>query len=545
MQAAEIYNLLRLHESSNNELTLRKTWSETLSVCKDAVALALPMKPLPHTLEAFRTKVASSVKQSDFVIANFYIVYVGRCDGQAYGWSKAPYDSKNKQRQEQKALYTLDSSGEYKDQTRFWSFQKVSNNMNKGARVEQKEGETDLSFVLQPGTCLSFFLREDNYDAQKNMFEGAWDTELGVIDPYAPVLLQLSGTNDDQTLKGNGLKLRRVVPAPREIVCEFSSCFLNNCSELQLVQNAAAECVSLKAMSRPTKRCPLLCQVNSNAFVYKDPNTGTLELVDSGMDQNAGQKLFFNEQILLKALHCSDVDRALRMFSVAIGHDAVRCIYVQDEGTDSCSIIYLQVQMPEAFLFNVLQRCKAVECPTTLPKTSMLTMCFGKPIGDSPDKMFPEQECNSRLQWYSPSTFVQVATADSREVRRNIVFEMDMNMRQSAGQREVANKVLLMDEVAGFHYVIKVFHSASVVYTEENGLECTQPTLLITWQYRPGLVSSTLAVAGVQRKRMFMGADTLDLLNSGELVSRIECDSMLLDDGKDEVKKRSRVSFKQ
>ena len=102
--------------------------------------------------------------------------------------------------------------------------------------------------------------------------------------------------------------------------------------------------------------------------------------------------------------------------------------------------------------------------------------------------------------------------------RCHVVYEMMLHMKQSAGQRDVQSKLLLMDEVSGFHYVVKVFHAESVVYTEENGLVCHNPKLLVTWQLRPGLVASATSVTGTQRKRVYMSADTLDFMNSGEQI---------------------------
>ena len=143
-------------------------------------------------------------------------------------------------------------------------------------------------------------------------------------------------------------------------------------------------------------------------------------------------------------------------------------------------------------MFNVLHQSRVVDCPTTLPKTGMLTMCFGTPIADRSKSnsmqiyTFPPADENGMpcLQWYSPSQLVQVATADGREVRCHVVFEIQLDMKQSAGQRDEQSKVLFMDEVSGFHYVVKVFHAKNVVYSEEHGLSCTEPTLLVSWQLR-------------------------------------------------------------
>jgi hypothetical protein len=550
MQPPEIYNLLRVHEMSTPENALRKAWNSCKSSCKDVVALAMPLKPVPHSLDGFNKMISSNSKQQDFVTASFYIVYVGRCDGQEYGWSKAPYDSKNKKREEQKPLYTLDTSGESKDQTRFWSFKKVSNNMNKGPRVDDKVDDKELSFVLKSGTCFTVFLREDNYEEQKGIFEGVWEgeSEQGIIMAHKPVLLHLSGTNDEQAMKGNGMKLRRVLPVAQEIMNDFCGSFFESKQDLQALQTEMAELVPLRSVTKQMQGCPMLCKVQNNAFVYRDEDTGMLEIIDSGIDQSLGKKLLMSEQLLLTAMYSNDVNRALRMLSVAIGHNAVKCVFVQSKSeastSDACTVVHMHVDMAEALWLKLLEKTRVVDSPTSLPKTSMLTMCFGKPIAESCCSMqqytFAQHNTMPCLQWYSPSQLVQVATADEREVRCHVVFEMLLDMKQSAGQRDVNSKVLFMDEVAGFHYVVKVFHAESVVYTEENGLNCTKPKLLVTWQFRPGLVASALSVSGIQRKRVFMSADTLDLMNSGEMITDMEQSEALDDEEQAEPAKKKR-----
>ena len=493
MQAAEIYNLFRVHEKSKQENALRKAWNVSKSSCKDVIAMAMPLKPVAYSLEGFN-KLNS--KQQDCITASFYIVYVGQGDGQEFGWSKAPYDNKNKKREEQKPLYTVDTSAETKGQTRFWSFKKVSNNMNKGPRVESSD--QDLSFVLKAGTCITVFLRQDNYEEQKCMFEGAWEQEHehGIVTSHSPVILQLSGTNDEQAAKGFGLKLRRVLPASREVINDFCECFYQNKQELQAVQTEMMELTPLKSVCKSMQGCPMLCKVQENAFVFKDADSNLLEIIDSGLDESLGKKLLVSEDIILKSMNSTNISRCLRMLSVAIGHNAVKCVFVQNkaEGSDACTVVHMHVDMAEAFWINLLHKSKDVDFPTSLPKSSMLTMCFGKPIADSSrdshressrkedEYMFAqESKCMQYLQWYSPSQLLQVATADGREVRCNVVYEMQLDMKQCDGQRDVNNKLLFMDEVSGFHYVVKVYHAETVVYTEENGLTCNNAKLLITW----------------------------------------------------------------
>ncbi len=124
--------------------------------------------------------------------------------------------------------------------------------MNKGPHVDDKIDNKELSFVLKGGTCFTVFLREDNYEEQKAMFEGAWgrEHEQGIVMAYKPVLLQLSGTNDEQAMKGNGLKLRRVLPVGKEFMNEFSESFFQSKEELQALQTEMADLVPLRSVTK-------------------------------------------------------------------------------------------------------------------------------------------------------------------------------------------------------------------------------------------------------------------------------------------------------
>lgn len=112
----------------------------------------------------------------------------------------------------------MDESGDTKGETRFHAFKKVSNNKNKGARVEAPIEGVDTSFVLPQGSVITFFMREDAYEGSK-VFVNAGDT--AVVPAFTPLVLQLSGTNCEQALKGNGLKLRRIMHLRTECLTPF------------------------------------------------------------------------------------------------------------------------------------------------------------------------------------------------------------------------------------------------------------------------------------------------------------------------------------
>ena len=258
----------------------------------------------------------------------------------------------------------------------------MSNNMNKGPRIDDKVDDKELSFVLKGGTCFTVFLREDNYEENKCIFEGTWEDEheQGILVPYKPVLLQLSGTNDEQAMKGNGMKLRRVLPVAQEIMNDFCESFFESKQELQARQTEMAELVPLRSVTKQMQGCPMLCKVQHHAFVYREENTGMLEIIDSGIDQSLGKKLLVSEQLLLTAMHSNDVNRALRMLSVAIGHNAVKCLFVQSKSeastSDACTVVHMHVDMAEALWLKLLEKTREwsilrLPCPRLL----MMILC--------------------------------------------------------------------------------------------------------------------------------------------------------------------------
>lgn len=216
MQPVEVYSLLKHFDTPSCSKILRDNWPAEKGKCKDVLALALPLKPVPATLTSFKDNI---VNGQDYFLTSFNIVYIDEVDGQEFGWSKAPFDSKKKtNRSDQKSLYTLDQEGDNAGETRFWSFKKVSNNMNKGERQDDEVDGMKTNFVLPRGTCLTTFLRQTDYEQNDIVY---LDTKMfgdkKMIEVYEPVLLHISCTNCEQTVKGNGVKIRRIIPLKKNV----------------------------------------------------------------------------------------------------------------------------------------------------------------------------------------------------------------------------------------------------------------------------------------------------------------------------------------
>jgi hypothetical protein len=136
MLASEVYNLLHLPAAPSAEASLRKSWLTSQSKpCKDVVALAMPMRRVPTMLEAFRHALVEISKGGDWVLSSWYVVHVGDADWRKWGWSNTPCDTK-KRLPDTQPMYSTEDDGPHAGQTRFLSFKKVSNNMNKGLNVE-------------------------------------------------------------------------------------------------------------------------------------------------------------------------------------------------------------------------------------------------------------------------------------------------------------------------------------------------------------------------------------------------------------------------
>jgi hypothetical protein len=357
---------------------IQEQWMSTSVKCKDVLVMAMPLKDIPVTKEAFTEQGAS-----DFMRAQFYIVRVAPVDGQDWGWSNAPYDcAKKTPRADLQVLYTVDSQEETKNETRFWSFKKVSNNKNKGSRIDGPVDGVDTSFTLPRGTVLTFFIREDSFDAGKQVFVNTGEETL--IPAYTPVILQLSGTNGEQALKGNGLKLRRVMPLRSDSFAPFMDDLSSSKREALDRQELARKYLAITNVAGRAATCPVVCNVLSGAFVYQDEELekrGMLEIVDSGLELDVGSVLLMPTAILMAALHTEDFERAKRLLCVALGHAAVKCVAVPSDVHGEAVVVHLHVDVQKMLWLDTLQQMRTSDRPAELPNTDTLVVCFGRRMG--------------------------------------------------------------------------------------------------------------------------------------------------------------------
>ena len=374
----DVFRTFAFQSAADPGRAIQDQWMHVSSKCKDVLVMAMLLKDMPVTKEAFAEQDVG-----EFIRAQFYIVRVAPVDGQDWGWSNAPYDSSKKTpRAELQPLYTSDTQAETRSETRFWAFKKVSNNKNKGVRIESPIDGVDTSFVLPRGSVLTFFVREDSYEAGKNLFVNSGAHT--VLPAYTPVILVLSGTNGEQALKGNGLKLRRILPLQPEAFSPFMDDLSSSKREAMERQELARNYPAISNVAGRSSVCPVVCRVLSGAFLFQDEELarrGMIEIVESGLGLDVGSVLLMPTAMLMLAVHTEDFERAKRFFSLALAHGAVKCVVMPADGLGEAVVVNMHIDVQKMLWLDALQQMRASDRPSELPNTDTLVVCFGKRIG--------------------------------------------------------------------------------------------------------------------------------------------------------------------
>lgn len=521
----DVYNMLRTHQP----LDMTSVLHENATNSKDVLVSAFLVDALPTTLEQFK-----KVQTDEYYRVKVLVCAVDKVDGNDYGWSKAPYDSKKTlSRADQKQLYSLDTGGETAGQTRFWSYKKVSNNMNKGERQEERVNDIDTNFVIPDNPTLSFFIRETNYDDRFfDMSALGQDAAVAQLDPYTPVMLHISGSNSDQTVAGNGIKLRRIVAVGKHAISTFSSYLPTSKKAFYDAQNAAASVLPLKkVLYRPTQALVRVA-LDKNAFV--EDIGDWIQILEAGMDiiPALGKKLVIDKAILLSTMNSADIKRATRMLTVALGSGAVSAVVLESnerKNVTEAVIQHLIIDVNQLLWLNKLESSRQHDIENkqkaVLPDHAELRMVFGTSLAQKLRKerdmndaaaTFSNEDSRKVLQWYNPSHKVLFVDENGQEALYNVVMEMDLVPKIIAGSREKSIKYFMMDDCDGFHHQISFFRVQNVTYDEECGFgNSPDSSLLITWQVRPGQKSEQGMQQTSTRKRVLVTADDLDNIAAG------------------------------
>jgi len=477
--------------------------------CKDVLALAICTSKLPLTLGSFNEQ-----KTNDWWLANFHILFVDKVDSNNFGWSKAPYDNKKKiDRNLLKPLYTVDIDGEFENQTRFWSYKKCNNNMNKGERAPAVDAEQNTTFVLRNHTNLSFFLREEDYNDTKLIVKRVSENDdKETLPAYSFVILQLATTHMDNVKMGRGLKLRKIFEIP-EAVSTACVHFLPETVELfdKCHQTSVHNTAIAKQIGRADQAL-VQYKPNTSAFVDIDnfnikDGKKYFEICNQTYENGIDGPVYVSAECLLQCMHTKTVDRALRMLDIAFAHEAVTCFVVNKNYRQSNG--FAQVHNFELDAGKLLFLTNMVGCLNGDVLPSVPNLCMNW-------QPSPTDNSIATLQWFNPEKTMEISLEDGSQVQHVILFELITERQTRVSDNDNSNFHWFMDDGTGMYYVLRAYHSKSISVQQDGQLVFdTTPNLYITWQLRPELSVHHYgnSTAEETRRRPKRKIDELDHLN--------------------------------
>jgi hypothetical protein len=315
------------------------TWrpGKTLSPRQpDVELLVVLLNDVPLTSERF-SEMSSG---RDWVTVNFSVLAVG-----PPGFSNVPFTypgGKKGGKVETKVLYEVTENGD----TRFYPFDKGATNKDRGVRVsEMKVADADIlvdaTTVIEPGTCFSFFLRQEGMELFKNdtTKKEAGDAGAGQEESEGPVKVQdilaakslmalvLSSNNSVQTAIGRGLKLRKgKLVSPSCLLGVFAGVpqseeLVDGVQARSRLQPSIANLVAKDAIK------VFACIPDALAHATLDSESDTLVMCNVAPNL---PEVFFSWEQLGKVFSVHP-DKALKLVNVAIAMKAVKMLVMLDE----------------------------------------------------------------------------------------------------------------------------------------------------------------------------------------------------------------------
>ena len=284
----------------------------------DVEVLAIALDDIPHNAEEFDKKKAGR----DWVICKFLILAVGSA-----GFGKVPYKAKNKAKkgspddEQTKSLYeNMAEPG----QVKLYAYEKGDTNKDKGPRVD------DCFGVLCPGLCLTFFLREEMFQASKIIADKP-------IDKTQFVCLQLGSSNvgiDSSKGAAGGwlIKLKKIksIAPPDDVMQAFSKMPATEEAYDLLMSQHRNTHTTMKGVldSKGDIKYCAMSSMGRDVFAVYEAEDESFVVCNAAINNKEG----FNDDIVVQknlVLACFDtlcVDTALRVLNIALSMDAVRLL---------------------------------------------------------------------------------------------------------------------------------------------------------------------------------------------------------------------------
>jgi len=277
----------------------------------DVELLAIALDVIPDTCAEFDAKRGNR----DFIICKFLIVAVGPS-----GFAKVPYKHKNKAKklalgeEQGKSLYENVES----TLTKFYSYEKGDTNKDKGVRSE------DLFGVLCPGLCLTFFLREEMFQATKILSQ----RPIAKLDFVA---LQVASSNVTGAAAGYLLKLKKIksIATPEDLMMALTKMPQSEDAYAELMEEYRSTYTTLKGVisdKLDIKYC-VVSSMGRDVFAVYDAEDGYV-ICNACIKNKEGftDEIVVAKHLVLSRFDTDCVHTALRLLNIALSMDAISII---------------------------------------------------------------------------------------------------------------------------------------------------------------------------------------------------------------------------
>jgi hypothetical protein len=239
----------------------------------------------------------------------------------AAGWGAAPY-KQNQKNVGQKKLYELSKGPGLQGPTmKMYSFEKVSNNMEKGPRCD------DIAFEIVTGNTFNFWLDEKRLDdnSLKRAING-----IDRIEALTVCEIQITSRNNDGAAKGSTCKISEIRP------CSFTlySCmddierFPSNLADARSTQLKIQQSQPLIARDLVPEEASFHFFVSQKAFIQEEEPgcEDVVRIVNSGADP-----IDIPIHILLHYTNSTRKDWACSLLEMAIANGALQLFVINND----------------------------------------------------------------------------------------------------------------------------------------------------------------------------------------------------------------------
>ena len=274
----------------------------------DVEVLAIAVTDIPNTQAEFDAKRGGR----DFIICKFLVVGVG-----PPGFGKVPY--KHKQKAKKGAVEEEQGKGLYESVetsiVKLYAYEKGDTNKDKGVRCD------DIFGVLCPGLCLTFFLREEMFQASKIISDNP-------ISKMQFVCLQVASSNVTGASAGYLLKLKKIkhIPPPEDLMHALTKMpQTEEAYEVLMEQYRSTHPTIKGAISDKldVKYC-VISSMGRDVFATYDDEEGFV-ICNAAINNKEGftDEIVVHQSLVLECFDTPCVKTALKILNIALSTDAV------------------------------------------------------------------------------------------------------------------------------------------------------------------------------------------------------------------------------